>query len=792
MKNQQDNDTLAKRFIASASSDTECQASALKDLIWQVVLQRPDIPEVAAIVARHQTELVGSLQLEDRASNLEVHKVILEEAFLPFATNAEAKKLRFALESLDWPTSKEAWFTSVAALWQLASSVNEKAGSLTIDIEVPEGLPAKKINVGTNTSISFRRTLRVPEDGREYPLPADLGTLPIYRIEEYADKVPPHWLDEGGFFIPLYQREALFIQFGGVPWRPNIAKVAVGRINAITGKPYDENIRRHEQDYVVMPDQKWLDGINTGKDTVSQFVAMPLGHGYTIEEQMTDEDKYGGFQLVVIDPKEGRFPLEDPVLSTRKLRQSKLRRVHQLISELEMPYQSIGLDFLEPDHQRLQMMKRALSEVAAKHLLREVRESVRLRFPEIEELGWTDIKIEDYAKAFRQKTSEESTAIESGQMLHSRAMRGHPLGARQMRDEPWSKSSDELGIARGGTIKQQILRDHYGSDSWDAQSCKRLVIRIVNSTIFQRITGKAPPESPITMEQYIKSGIPWFDSFEESAESVGTGKLFSFIKGIASIAKLRGSPINSEEVPTEVRAHQIRRIRTPSRSEQIDNFTVRAEVSLEAGRIAQAHREATLALGLIGFRENGYREEWLRSLHVRSMCNNHLSRFQEAEADATDLISFSSSRADRFAIRAFSYMRLGDYSLAISDAMEACLIDAKCIQALEVAAETYLLSGENDEAEECASQALRLKPDSVAALRVSAEYWLQAGYPEEAIKYLSQALQVDARDAQIYAARADAFIKAGLVHEAISDLEAALKIDPRNERALHLNLGIYK
>jgi hypothetical protein len=176
-----------------------------------------------------------------------------------------------------------------------------------------EGDAFHSLRIGRKTKISFHRTLRIPEDGKDYPLPACLGAFPIHRVEDYAASVPPQWLDEGGFFIPLYQREALFIQFEGEEWCPSIAKVCVGQINAITGKPYSEELSGHNQDYVVIPKQEWLDGINSGDGTVKQFVAMPLGQGYTIEAQITDEEKYGGLQLVVYEPVDGRF--EEPECS---------------------------------------------------------------------------------------------------------------------------------------------------------------------------------------------------------------------------------------------------------------------------------------------------------------------------------------------------------------------------------------------------------------------------------------------------------------------------------------------
>jgi len=177
-----------------------------------------------------------------------------------------------------------------------------------------------EIQVGRFTKLSFHRTLRIPDDGRNYPLPAGLGSFPIHRVEDYSRTVPAKWLMEGGFFIPLYQKEALFLQFEGPEWHPTIAKVCVGKINAISGMPYSEALSRQSQDYVVIPDQRWLDGICSGVGVVRQFVAMPIGQGYTIESQLTDEETFGGFQIVVFECVDGRFPERDPEID-RRIRQ---------------------------------------------------------------------------------------------------------------------------------------------------------------------------------------------------------------------------------------------------------------------------------------------------------------------------------------------------------------------------------------------------------------------------------------------------------------------------------------
>ncbi len=110
----------------------------------------------------------------------------------------------------------------------------------------------------------------------------------------------------------MYQREALWLQFDGADWRPNALKIGIGMINALSGRPWDQSLSKGKQDYMVVPDQPWLDGINAGNGVIRQFVAMPLGMGYTVEGQITGREESGGMQIIVYDPRPGRFPDREP------------------------------------------------------------------------------------------------------------------------------------------------------------------------------------------------------------------------------------------------------------------------------------------------------------------------------------------------------------------------------------------------------------------------------------------------------------------------------------------------
>src|SRR4029453_12497576 len=133
---------------------------------------------------------------------------------------------------------------------------------------LPIAIEPDAVRVGDRFTVRFERTLRVPDDGKVYPLPPGLGHLPVHRVEEYADRVPPAWRDRGGIFISLYQAEALWLSFDAAPWKPNAVTVGVGGINAVSGGAWPGSLESTPQNYLVCPPQLWLAGINARDDKV--------------------------------------------------------------------------------------------------------------------------------------------------------------------------------------------------------------------------------------------------------------------------------------------------------------------------------------------------------------------------------------------------------------------------------------------------------------------------------------------------------------------------------------------
>ena len=160
-------------------------------------------------------------------------------------------------------------------------------------------------------SIDFQRTLRLPDNGRDYHLPPGLGRFPLRHIEDFDLGVSNHRKARGGIIMPMFQTDALWLNFSSLGYGrqelPVALKIGAGKINAVSGEKWTDGLRQDPQNYIVLPDQPWLDGFNVERGKVRQFVAMPLGQGYTVEEQIDPESDVGGIQIEAIPMKKEAY-----------------------------------------------------------------------------------------------------------------------------------------------------------------------------------------------------------------------------------------------------------------------------------------------------------------------------------------------------------------------------------------------------------------------------------------------------------------------------------------------------
>lgn len=280
-------------------------------------------------------------------------------------------------------------------------------------------------------AVRFVRTLRLPETGT-HPLPPGLGEFPVRRVSDYPDTVPQQWRARGGVMLPVYLREAMWLSFSGTR-EPAALQVGVGKVCAVSGRPWSDRLARDPQNYVVLPRQPWLDGINSGKGTVRQFVAVPLGLGATVEGQVTGEEVWGGVQLQ-------SFPLNDGPLA-------------------------------------------------------RWREEERLR-------------------------AERARAMPTPGMSYGAAMPMAMAPAAPAATAGPPRAAAAMGLGVGGSMRQEVYRDERPLTDWAGQPAGRVFVHLVTPPEWRRITGEAPPPSPVDRAAYTRAGLPWFDYYDQDAEDL--------------------------------------------------------------------------------------------------------------------------------------------------------------------------------------------------------------------------------------------------------------------------------
>lgn len=148
-----------------------------------------------------------------------------------------------------------------------------------------------------SAAISFQRTLRMPDNGKDYPLPLGLGRFAVYPVDDFRG-IPAAWQQRGGVMLAMHPTEALWLSFYAD--YPMALRVGADGHCAISGEPWGRGLKSSPQNYVVLGSQPWLDGFHLNADVVQQFVAAPQGQGILGAHTFSGEEHWGGLLLQAI------------------------------------------------------------------------------------------------------------------------------------------------------------------------------------------------------------------------------------------------------------------------------------------------------------------------------------------------------------------------------------------------------------------------------------------------------------------------------------------------------------
>ena len=381
-------------------------------------------------------------------------------------------------------------------------------------IEFPEVHPKAKCRV------TFLRTLRVPDDGETYHLPAGLGCFPLTPVED--TKLSNADQKRGGVVLPMYEHEAMWIDFDAQ--YPFAVKVAAGKINALTGAEWENELSSKEQDYLVLPDQPWLDGFSVEKDVVRQFVATTLGSGETVEEQLTGKAEFGGIQLIFYPMKPEHYALRVELLE----RASQERfDAETLLGDVEDD-QSIKSRYKQLRQAQKRIAKGLEELKAAQLVFAEDQAVAKAHERHTKMLGAVEQKIELLEQLSPYLKTETIYKDKEIALFRDYQLRN-------------------LGLGLGGKISQEIYKDRWGVEAWQSETFSRCFVHLVDSTRYQTLTGKRPPNSPITVSDYEDSKIPWFD-YKDSLETTNGSRILKRLKSLVEFKREKtGLPATSED-----------------------------------------------------------------------------------------------------------------------------------------------------------------------------------------------------------------------------------------------------
>ncbi|KAJ5377689.1 uncharacterized protein N7496_005098 [Penicillium cataractarum] len=437
----------------------------------------------------------------------------------------------------------------------------------------------------------FHRTVRMPDDDRLHSLPGSVGNFPLYNTEDYTDRLPENILEKGGLFLPMWQREALWIEL-----RRSISshtvensnqiyaiRVYVGQINAVSGKNMmDEGGTQQEQDYLIFPGQPWIDGICVAPGVVRQFVAMPLGSGYTVEGQKTGEEKHGGLQIEIIPAYSKKAQkwlaateeeaLQDPGLyldESKTPAQLRLEAGSQVRAYPSPPTYCkpvevgdlyrvkkdsclgvVNLEAFYYDHwdlsdwggaprvrgpgsramsdmPELRPPSRGLSTITFQSLSKDTTAASSMGEAYLDEHSGAEVSLGIPPRRKPPPAKRKTKARGPGRG----ALKATLQTSEVKSPPPQVLNVKAMGLAAGGKLVQDIIADHNPPNTWNIDAARLINIHILDPVSCESVTHIVPPPIPMSAYEAVLSNLPFF-VVEEQIDNRLEGGDFDNVKSV--------------------------------------------------------------------------------------------------------------------------------------------------------------------------------------------------------------------------------------------------------------------
>ena len=150
-----------------------------------------------------------------------------------------------------------------------------------------------------------------------------------------------------------------------------------------------------------------------------------------------------------------------------------------------------------------------------------------------ETVGGLQIQVRQLTKEARQVLAEK---IRESWKRHSPVVQnGTPLLANVL-----YCVSNTMGLGAGGEIRQEVFEDEHKIDDWNADPLDKVWIHLVAANDWPALTGEPVPASPISLDDYVEAGLPWFDYVDPSGVDVATTPEMAAVKSIHELGAIEG------------------------------------------------------------------------------------------------------------------------------------------------------------------------------------------------------------------------------------------------------------
>ncbi|CAN9298580.1 unnamed protein product [Alternaria alternata] len=380
----------------------------------------------------------------------------------------------------------------------------------------------------------------------------------------------------------MWQREAMWLNFEPKQHKWAV-RVFMGHVNTISGhtieETADKEVEDQQQDYIVIPGQPWLDGICVAPGVVRQFVAMPLGSGYTVEGQKTSKEQHGGLQLEIT-----------PELFPKQRLWSYGKDKHIVKSARGFPS---GLDEMKTPEQLGRNIGDVLRSYPAdsiyeeplkiKHLAKPgsyitCRVIAQMHFATLPSMqpSYSSRLRSSYSVHVRCDTNsgspgqlpmapiKDTLEIPSASALHS--LLPEQVTEFSSKTESLDYNSEDntkrelevndardisaMGLAAGGKLIQDIYKDPYPATLWNHSAARILHVHILDPVSCEKVTHIVPRPPSMDAKAYTEASGQFFVVKEKVDERLHGGD-FDNVKSVIQMDQQVGISTEPEFDPTK-------------------------------------------------------------------------------------------------------------------------------------------------------------------------------------------------------------------------------------------------